>query len=250
MPVDWHLRYLQQASWTRQIRNYLFAKAKIHRESSIIEIGCGTGAILADQAIPPEENQIGIDIDLDNLKRAKSYLVNHHFIQADAHSLPFRTQVFDVSFCHFLLLWVKEPDQVVQEMRRVTHEGGVVLAMAEPDYLGRIDYPKILDKLGKLQTTSLKEQGCQPDMGRKLGEIFSRAGLTDIEIGVLGGQWNSPPTQLNWEMEWEVLKSDLAGYVSGEWLDEMQKIEQDAWEKATRILFIPLFYAFGRVPPG
>jgi SAM-dependent methyltransferase len=62
--------------------------------------------------------------------------------QADRHTLPFQP-VFDVTFCHFLLLWVSNPEKVVAEMGRVTRPGGSV-RLAEPDYGGRIDYPESL----------------------------------------------------------------------------------------------------------
>ena len=86
----------------------------------------------------------------------------------DAHQLPLADGCFDVCLCHFLLLWVTDPIQVLQEMYRVTRSGGVVMALAEPDYGSRIDYPQELSLLGKWQMDSLEQQGADPFIGRKL----------------------------------------------------------------------------------
>ena len=62
-------------------------------------------------------------------------------------------------------------------MVRVTHPGGFVLALAEPDYGGRIDYPTELSQIGDWQKNALKQQGANPLMGRELRSIFSHAGI-------------------------------------------------------------------------
>jgi ubiquinone/menaquinone biosynthesis C-methylase UbiE len=45
--MNWHNRFLQQAGWTRDLRTYLFAQAGIERARRVLEVGCGTGAVLA-----------------------------------------------------------------------------------------------------------------------------------------------------------------------------------------------------------
>ena len=95
-------------------------------------------------------------------------------------------------------------------MRRVTRPGGWVLAMAEPDYGGRIDYPEDLIYLGELQETALRRQGAETRLGRRLSALFHAAGLQEVETGVLGGQWRDAPSLEDLAREWEVLEVDLA----------------------------------------
>jgi ubiquinone/menaquinone biosynthesis C-methylase UbiE len=248
MPLDWHRRYLQQAKWTSQIRDYLYRKAEANHAKIVLEVGCGTGAILNDQAFPPNTTRVGVDIAHSSLLSAKWRLKDCNFINADGHYLPLADRTFDITFCHFLLLWTSQPQKIIYEMKRVTRQGGFVLAMAEPDYDGRIDYPEIFEKLGALQTQGLVQQGAKPDIGRKLRGLFASVGFNRIDVGVIGGQWDRFPGNEEWEMEWQVLKSDLSGFVSNEWLDEIQQKDYRSWQEQERILFVPVFYAFGQVP--
>ena len=246
MPVDWHLRYQQQATWTKQIRRYLYQKVNSCQAKFILEVGCGTGAILNDHNIALEAIQVGLDINFSNLISAKKHIPNAYFTNSDAHFLPFPDRTFDFSFCHFLLLWVTDPVKVIQEMKRVTRGKGAVLAMAEPDYNGRIDFPEILETIGTMQTKSLILQGAKPSIGRELKAIFAQAGLVDVEVGILGGQWGDSFDKDAWELEWEVIKYDLADLYPKESLDNFQHLDYEAWKNHQRILYIPTFYAFGR----
>jgi ubiquinone/menaquinone biosynthesis C-methylase UbiE len=248
MPLDWHLRYLRQANWTSQIREYLYRKSNVELAKIVLEVGCGTGAILHDQAFSSDTTRVGLDINQANLQKARGWLKDPIYIHGDGHFLPFADQSFDITFCHFLLLWATHPRKIIEEMKRVTRSGGFVLAMAEPDYDGRIDHPETFVKLGILQKESLLAQGAKPDMGRNLRGLFSSVGLNKIEVGVLGGQWNESLAEEEWEMEWEVLKSDLSEYAPKEWIEELQQEDFNSWLKQERILFVPMFYAFGQVP--
>jgi SAM-dependent methyltransferase len=248
--MDWHARYLQQARWTAQLRSYLFKKAGIDSASRLMEIGCGTGAVLMD--LPSDAGLYGIDLSRTALAQAALQSPAALLGCADAARLPFLNAVFDLTFCHFTLLWVKDPRQVVMEMRRVTRSAGAVLALAEPDYGGRIDFPAELAELGRWQAESLQRQGADPLMGRKLAGIFTQAGLRHVETGILGGEWKSLPddspagSDAN-ALEWEVLQADLAGQVAPEQFRLMRQADQLARQRHERVLFVPTFYAWGVV---
>ena len=88
---------------------------------------------------------------------------------------------FDITFCHFLLLWVQHPLQALSEMQRVTRPGGFVLALAEPDYDHRLDTPASLTLLGRWQAESLRRQGADPGIGARLADLFRQTGLQIVE---------------------------------------------------------------------
>jgi len=193
----------------------------------------------------------GVDISSNHLEMAAKNLPGIPLVLGDGHDLPFPGEIFDITLCHFLLLWVSNPVQVVGEMARVTKPGGVVMALAEPDYGGRIDFPSELEKLGKWQQAALFQQGADPLVGRKLRATFQRAGLSEVESGVLGGQWAGKPHPDDWEMEWKVLENDIQtapNKLSDVEIKRLKNLDKLAWEQGDRILFVPTFYAWGRVP--
>jgi ubiquinone/menaquinone biosynthesis C-methylase UbiE len=247
-PADWHARFSQQARWTQDLRRYLFKQTNILTARSVLEVGCGTGAVLG--TLPDEiPLQYGLDIANSHLSLAMRNFPDTILIQGDAHTLPYQDNFFDLTFCHFLLLWVADPAAVIAEMCRVTRPGGFVLVLAEPDFGGRIDYPETIVDLGKWQTASLETQGVDPNMGRKLARIFHRAGLENVETGVLGGQWSGSTNWDAWEIEWKVLESDLKEKSPQmvKILKAMKALDRAAYENGERVLFVPTFYAWGKV---
>ena len=245
---DWHRRLTQQAYWTEDLRRYIFNQINIAKHHRILEVGCGTGAIL--KHLPTNTSfKVGLDISREYLVLAMRNDLGASLIQGDAHVLPYSTRTFDLTLCHFLLLWVTNPSQVVSEMVRVTRPGGTVIALAEPDYGGRIDYPPALTRLGQCQTSSLLEQGADPTIGRKLTGIFHQAGLESIQTGVLGGHWSGIPDWDQWELEWAVLESDLGQEsISYSSFSNLKELDKNAYMRGERILFVPTFYAWGHVP--
>ncbi len=259
MEVDWHHRYQQQARWTSDLRSYFFQRINLDASNRIIEVGCGTGAVLETVQFssaqpnlnnsPSNRSKIyGLDINKDYLELAKGNLLNACLTLGDAHNIPYQAGSFDIVFCHYLLLWLKNPQKALDEIRRITRPGGWIASFAEPDYGGRIDYPDALIEMGRFQTESLKNQGADPLLGRKLKSLFQRTGLIEIECGLLGAQWRSAPSTQELEIEWQVLQNDLEGMVEPDQLSDFQQVDKDAWRQGVRTLFVPTFYAFGRVP--
>jgi len=249
---DWHQRYLEQAQWTGSLREYLFRKSGLTGAKRILDIGCGTGALELDFRLDSAKLPIGLDIDRSALTLARKNLSFFPVIQGNAQRLPFDTGMFEISFCHFVLLWVESPTQVVHEMARVTKPGGSVMALAEPDYGGRIDYPKELSQIGQWQIHALRNQGADPETGRKLLEHFNHAGLIEIEVGVIGGRWTTDNSMVNIESEWKVIEADLETLTlsASEKASFLRLKKQDAvaWQEGRRVLFVPVFYAWGKVP--
>jgi len=259
-PLAWHNRFVLQARWTREIRTYLFKQTRELHNNRILEIGCGTGAIINETITiignfdtrRTKKNgyaqYFGLDLNFDYLLLASNLVPGAELTQGDAHILPYPRNCFGIVICHFLLLWVTSPEVVVTEMARVTAPGGAVFVLAEPDYGGRIDYPLELEQLGIWQQEALKSQGAEPNLGRQLASILKKAGLQNIEVGVLGEQWNGKLENDEWESEWVVLLSDLQNYVPLERLEQLQNIDANAWKRGDRILYVPTFYGWGRVP--
>ena len=248
---DWHKRFQQQALWTAPLRRYLFDETNLGSAQSIVEVGCGTGALLSELIANSEINRSiqihGLDINASYLDLAREHARTARLIQGDAHTLPYASDMFDMAVCHFLLLWVKDPTQVVKEMSRLVRPGGAVLALAEPDYGGRIDYPDELSQLGRWQEEALVQQGADTRLGRRLGAIMQQAELFDVETGILGGQWRDQYSPESWLSEWQVIHADLDTSIDPVALERLRVIDQQASQNGERVLFVPTFYSWGRV---
>lgn len=243
----WHARFTQQATWTDKLFFSLAEQSGFDNATSILEVGCGTGAALKRLHQLPAKVVYGLDIRRDFLLAASQYAPLAHLVHGDAHNLPFGDNRIDLTFCHFLLMWVQSPETVLQEMRRVTSKNGWVVALAEPDYDHRIDMPESLAQLGKDQGAALRAQGADPGIGRRLAELFHDAGIRLEATGILGGYWGGPGLPTGWELEWETLRNDLKDFTNSKELDKLMEIDRKAWLDSVRILFVPLFYAIGRV---
>ena len=245
--ATWHARFRQQAGWTRELRQTLLRRSGMAQARSVLEVGAATGALTGELSLDWQARVVGLDLEWTRLAYARLRDPRTCFTQADAHSLPYRSGSFDLSLCHFLLLWVRDPAGAVTEMRRVTRPGGFVLALAEPDYGSRIDFPNSLAEIGRAQRTALIEQGANPDVGRELGRLFVLAGLDEVEVGVLGAQWAGPPSRTEFEMEWSVLEDDLQASLAPEVRERLRMLDWTARERGERVLYVPTFYAIGRV---
>ena len=238
--MNWHARYLRQAAWTRDLRNYLFDNAGAERARRILEVGCGTGAILREINAPAPLH--GLDLEPDSLTQCRIHAPAASLTLGDAHALPYPDRSFDIVFCHFLLLWVRDPLRVLREMARV---GRDVLALAEPDYGGRLDAPAALEPLGKWQAEALVRQGANPFFGGMLAETFDRAGIRLVETGPIQMS-EAKRSAGEWEEEWAVIQADLAGSVSDGDIQKMKALDHEARARGVRILHVPTYFAWGK----
>ena len=246
---DWQKRFKLQARWTSAIRTFIFNAIDIHQATRILDAGCGTGVLEAE--IAPRYNFAihGLDINGQFLSYAKSSGTSAIYTQADAYHTPYETGIFDACICHYFLLWIANPVEVLNEIKRITRLGGKIIAIAEPDYGGRIDYPPDLEEIGRMQANSLRGQGADPQIGRKLSALFHRVGLIDITTGLLGGQWTKPSQRDEWLAEWQTIEYDL-NLLSDPHIDieRLKIIDAEAIRTGEKVLYVPTFYAWGTVP--
>jgi ubiquinone/menaquinone biosynthesis C-methylase UbiE len=184
----------------------------------------------------------GLDLEPASLAECRIHASAASLTRGDAHFLPYPDQSFDIVYCHFLLLWVRDPLQVVNEMARV---GRTVLALAEPDYSQRVDEPAELKQLGKWQTEALVRQGANPAFGVMLAETFYQAGIQLIETGPIQSAEKKRSAE-EWENEWAVIEADLAESVSGEDIQKMKVLDENARKNGERILQVPTYFAWGK----
>lgn len=248
MVANWHDRYKIQAEWTKDLRSYIFSSLNLSTSSNMLEIGSGTGAITSQLHKMCKSRIFGLDINYPVTIFASRHDPETTFLQADAGFSPFKGESFDVILCHYFILWVVKKQEVLSEAYRLLKPNGFFIALAEPDYSGRIDSPPPLVELGNSQTIALQEQGADISCGQKLPLILSEAGFSNIKYGVLGHE-SQVGTLPDWrESEWKMIRTDLGKRYTPQELDHFQEVDKNSWLNGSRVLWVPTFYAVGEKP--
>ncbi|HUT73348.1 MAG TPA: methyltransferase domain-containing protein [Armatimonadota bacterium] len=239
---QWRRQLERQERWTRGLRSHLYRRVNLWAQQRVLEVGCGDGVVTAEAASRCRGRVIGLDRSrrLAAQARARGLPV----VVGDAQRLPFADEAFDLVMCHMTLLWVEEPGLAVLEMARVTVPGGTVVALAEPDYGGRIDYPEDLT-VGALAAQALRREGAHPRIGRRLREMFVNAGFA-VEVGILNSIWGEPELRREFTDEWELLESTAGDLVALGELEAMKRRELQALDDGIRTVFMPVLWAIGR----
>ena len=83
---------------------------------------------------------------------------------------------------------VPGPEEVLAEMVRLARPGGWVASL-EPDCEHGIYYPRhpAIDRLHELFMVAFSRNGADPLIGRRLGELYRRAGLGDVALEARAG---------------------------------------------------------------
>jgi ubiquinone/menaquinone biosynthesis C-methylase UbiE len=116
--------------WYKALHRLIFqtleAELPDWRAKEIVDVGCGTGAILKQLGNP--EKNVGIDLAPEAISFCRQRGLNN-VQQGDIHALTFPDASFDAVICSSVLYhqWVSDVDGAVREMHRVLRPGGSLL---------------------------------------------------------------------------------------------------------------------------
>jgi ubiquinone/menaquinone biosynthesis C-methylase UbiE len=104
----------------------------LRKNSSILDLGCGTGNILkiAEQYF---ENLYGIDVSFSMLRKAKEICPKAKLIRASADKLPFKPNTFDCVTLYSVLHHIYDIESVLEEIYVVLVNGGVLYTDNDPN---------------------------------------------------------------------------------------------------------------------
>jgi SAM-dependent methyltransferase len=225
-------------SWLWLFEKKVLAGRKGKARPKALDVGCGPGFVM--DIMKPSLEVHGIDVDQDMVSMCKARGLD--VVLGRAEELPFEDKEFDIVYCSFLLLLVKDPLKVVKEMRRVSKRW--VLALAEPDYGAWIDFPEGLDGLRDILVEGLRATGSDPFMGRKLRSIFKEADL-DAEIGTHPGVWNLTQLKEEYEDQRRFIRSLAKAGADEAGLDKIEKSWKEALDNGHLFHYNPIFFAIG-----
>ncbi|MFN2291645.1 MAG: methyltransferase domain-containing protein [Anaerolineae bacterium] len=244
-PAQWDEQFARQAGWTRATRAHLCRRANLLRAQRVLDVGSGTGVITEELAERTRAEVIGIDHDPKMVAYAQDQHGRVAYRLGDAHDLPFANAWFDITVCHFLLLWCRDASRVAAEMVRVTRPGGSVLVCAEPDYGGRIDHPAL--PLRQWQAEGLAREGADPRLGRRLRGLFALPAVRSTDVGLIPGLWDLGTLRIEFDAEWALWERTWADFVPAGQIAEAKAASLAAIQSGERLAFLPVFYALVRI---
>lgn len=159
--------------------------------STVLEIGCGTGAqtlTLARQS--PEAKIVSVDVSATSLKVAEAAcrsagIENVSFREADIFALPFEEGSFDHVFVCFVLEHLAEPEQALANLKRIIRPGGTITVI-EGDHGSAYFCPDsaLARRAIECQVTLQARSGGNANIGRKLYPLLAKAGFPPDRITV------------------------------------------------------------------
>lgn len=152
---------------------------------SILDVGCGPGTITLDLAkIVAPGKVVGIENVEAPLQAARKEAAMRGdattiFELANALSLPFDNETFDVVHAHQVLQHLTKPVEALKEMIRVCKPGGW-LAARDADYAAMSWYPELpaLEHWRSTYRAAARANGAEPDAGRRLRTWANEAGIS------------------------------------------------------------------------
>jgi ubiquinone/menaquinone biosynthesis C-methylase UbiE len=183
------MRLELQASALSEIIDQEFDAMNIKQGMTILDAGCGTGAITRRFAqIAKPATVTAVDFDPVFLETAKAIAIdegieNVIFESGDIDNLKYQDRAFDFAYCRLVLMHVKNPVKTVEELKRVTRKGGTVAISDQDDGSVIVNPPmlKVMDLWNRYGQWA-KTQKMDRFIGRQLYSILSKAGLKSIKI--------------------------------------------------------------------
>jgi ubiquinone/menaquinone biosynthesis C-methylase UbiE len=225
-----------------------------------IDLGCGPHGILdllAEQ-VSPGGRVVGLDADPAHAAMAAEFAASQglsgvEIITADARRTGLPPGSFDLVHARTLLVNLPEPSGVAAEMMRLARPGGWVASM-EPDTEHALCYPPhpAFDRLCDIFTVAFGRNGADPRIGRRVPELFRRAGLEQVEVDVRvqmyppGNSRRTIRLDLVQSMRPQVLEMGLATAAELDELDASARAHLD--NPDTVVISGLLFLTWGRKP--
>jgi ubiquinone/menaquinone biosynthesis C-methylase UbiE len=199
---------------------------------SLLDCGCGPGTItLGFAELVAPGHVVGTEIEASQVAlaretAARKNISNIRFEAADIYELPFEEASFDAVFISAVIGNLREPVRGLREAQRVLKPGGVI-GVKEFDHGGDIIHPSDagLEKYAGLYFRMRRENGHDPESGRKIGTFLLDAGFSNLEMSASYESFATPAGVR------EFAEASIGLLVDG-WSDEF---ESRGWATKTEI---------------
>ena len=171
---------MSQYSVSREFDGIDFSK-----DAKVLDAGCGTG--LLSRFLLDREPTLKLHaVDQSDLRIAQAKKLSQsgayssiQFSSANIFDLPFKSSTFDSVVCRFVLEHLNNPNQAIEEFKRILRPGGkIVLIDLDGVFVDYYSNDKVVADGLKLLESQLP---FDLRIGRKLSHLLSHQGFNKIE---------------------------------------------------------------------
>jgi ubiquinone/menaquinone biosynthesis C-methylase UbiE len=253
-------RLQRQSDELAPLSTALLDRVGLRHGDSVIDVGCGPRGVieLMAERVLPGGRIVGLDSDGAHVEMASALATQRgwdgvEIIRADARDTGLPEGSFDLVHARLVMVTVPEPVPVLAEMVRLARPGGWVAGI-EADMEIAICYPPhpAFDRLCELFEAAFSRDGANSLVGRRLGDLYRRAGLQDVTVEAkapiydLGHSRRSIRADLVRAMHPQMVELGLATQAE---LDQLDREAREHFaDPDTLVMPGLLFMAWGRKP--
>lgn len=180
--------YLEDtANFLKGLKEYSYQPFSQITCGTIIDLGCGTGidVLNMSQFLGDNVNVIGVDHDEALLSKGRHAAAgkNVHFVQSEAHQIPFEDDSIDGLRTERLIQHLTEPEAVVAEVKRVLKPNGSFL-IVETDWASLVFYHGNILVQEKVVHYLTRKKINNGFAARKLTQYLEQSAFRDIGIEI------------------------------------------------------------------
>lgn len=164
----------------------------------VLDVGCGPGALAAHLSSVIEPRLISaVDPSPPFVSAVLARLPDVDVQLASAEALPFPDDTFDVALAELVVHFMSHPVAGLREMARVCRPGGRVAACVWDGPTGALG--PFWDAVHDIDPGAEDESNLAGAREGHLAELFTRAGLANVESGALTVEIEHPTFDEWWE---------------------------------------------------
>lgn len=172
--------------WSRRLAPTFVAWAGVPSGASVVDVGCGTGALSEAILATRPAQLLGIDLSPAFVEGARRRLARPgaRFEVASATQLPVEDATVDAAVSGLVLNFIPQPAAMLREMRRALRPGGLA-ALYVWDYAGKMELMRrfwdaaiALDPAARPLDEAVRFPICEP---RALRRLFEDEGFRNVE---------------------------------------------------------------------
>ena len=180
----------------------LLKRAGLREGMKCLDLGCGAGDVTFEIAklVGEKVRVVGMDMDPIKIEKAQKRAAeekvsNTHFVQGNVFEWV-ESQTYDLIYVRFLLTHLPQRERLYPQLLRALNSGGVLI-VEDVDFEGHVCFPPnhAFTSYVQLYQQVVLQRGGDPNLGRKLLDVFQRTGFQKIEANIV-----YPDTHLGKEM--------------------------------------------------